>query len=79
VGAVEESLNAQGIVVDADVGGVGAAGGDQAEIARVEKFATEHAAKPGFAFAFAVGATECAEAGFGWIAAVGGSQDIVAA
>ena len=77
VGAVGISLDAQGVVGDADMGGVVGAGGDDAVAAGIEQLASHQAGQPGFAFALAVGPAQGAQAGFGGIAAVDGSQGVV--
>jgi len=59
------------------MGGIGAAGGDHAEISGVEQTSAYQASQPGFAFARAIRPAEGAQTGFGRIAAVIGGKDII--
>lgn len=68
LGAVVVTLDAQGIIRDADVGGIVAAGRDEAEVPRVEQAPPFQARQPRLALARAVRPAERAQPGLARIA-----------
>jgi hypothetical protein len=53
------------------------AGAHQAETARVEQLATDHAGQPGLTFSLAISPAEGAQARFGGIAAIHGAKYVI--